>query len=151
MENYRDGNIGTYPCGSALWQKWEIIPASGSTSKIKNMDTNKCLVPNGKELNCNDSQALWILTQSTATTTATSTTTTTTTTTEAPANCNTLYPEKLVWAGHWADQNFKKRQCCEGCETDLCKTACELFGKRKKRQSLDSIADSYVLNHNGKF
>ena len=149
MKNYRDGNIGTYQCGSALQQKWEIIPASGSTSKIKNMVTNKCLVPNGKELNCNDSQALWILTQSTATTTATSTTTTTTT--EAPANCNTLYPEKLVWAGHWADQNFKKRQCCEGCETDLCKTACELFGKRKKRQSLDSIADSYSLNHNGKF
>ena len=61
LDNYRNGNIGTYQCGSALWQKWEIIPASGITSKIKNMDTNKCLAPNGKELNCNDSKVLWNL------------------------------------------------------------------------------------------
>ena len=61
LDNYRNGNIGTYQCGSALWQKWEIIPASGITSKIKNMDTNKCLAPNGKELNCNDSRVLWNL------------------------------------------------------------------------------------------
>ena len=121
MDNYRNGRIGTNQCGSALWQKWEIIPASSSTSKIKNMATNKCLVPNGKELNCNDSQALWILTQSTATTTSTSTTTTT----EAPANCNTLYPEDKVWG---IDTNWPKRECCEGCETNFCKTACSVIG-----------------------
>ena len=44
LDNYRNGNIGTYQCGSSLWQKWEIIPASRSTSKIKNMATNKVIM-----------------------------------------------------------------------------------------------------------
>ena len=66
MDNYRNGQLGSYRCNTGYkWQKWDIINVSGSTFKIKNVHMKKCLIPGGKESNCDDARALWILEQAT--------------------------------------------------------------------------------------
>ena len=60
MANYGNGHIGLDPCDSRNYQKWEIIPGSGSF-KIKSIDTQKCLGPSGNEYECDDSRVTWIL------------------------------------------------------------------------------------------
>ena len=65
MVNHGNGNIGLEICQikGDYSQKWEIIPASGPF-KIKSRMTQKCLGPNGKEYECDDSRVTWILTPS---------------------------------------------------------------------------------------
>ena len=64
MDNYRNGQLGSYRCNNGYnWQKWDILYESGMTAKLKNVrvQKKKCLIPGGKEANCNDERALWIL------------------------------------------------------------------------------------------